>query len=179
MLSTPIRSGLAENMECDSGKSLAATKLLPEVEGVQEKVFKTTASLSHPRLATSHPFLQGCGYCIIIQANKQSNIAFNMCWGCMWRGHTCIYRGVYLWVRSMGAKSSKWCHQANWRLIKACWSAPIKLSTAFWFQTRCRSLLYMLTWETYHRKLDCARALDCRTCHTIYLEVNYIQMQKR
>lgn len=33
MLSTPIRSGLAENMECDSGKSLAATKLLPEVEG--------------------------------------------------------------------------------------------------------------------------------------------------
>lgn len=32
-LSTPTRSGLTENMDRDSGKSLAATKLLPEVEG--------------------------------------------------------------------------------------------------------------------------------------------------
>lgn len=76
---------------------------------------------------------------VVIASSPKSNIAFIMHWGCTWSIHTCIYRRVYLWVRSMEAKSGKWCHQANWRLIKACWSAPINLSTTFSFQTVCRS----------------------------------------
>lgn len=86
-VSTPIRSGLTDN-DCDSGKSRAATKLLPEVEGggverKKKKLLKpvplSPSLLSHPPLATSRPFLQGCGYCIIAQAKTQSNIRQSVC----------------------------------------------------------------------------------------------------
>lgn len=68
--------------------------------------------------------------------------------GCMRRLQTRVHCSVYLWVRSMGAKSSKWCHQANWGLIKSCWSAPIKLSTSFSFQA-----LINAVWVRHERNI--------------------------
>lgn len=117
-----------------------------------------------------------CRVVVIASSSKQTGclMLHSMSWGV----HVASpYRSVYLWVRSMGAKSSKWCHQANWRLIKACWSAPIKLSPTSSFQTLSHSLYtYLCAYiGNIPQETNSARAPYYRGCHTVKTEVTYKQ----
>lgn len=99
------------------------------------------------------------------KAKTETYTGFSVCA----RVCACIVDGVCIYEWGLeGAKSSKWCHQANWGLIKACWSGPINLSITFLFQTLSALIhTYMYACDTLHRSLS----LDCRICHTILRSV--------
>lgn len=157
----------------------AATKLLPEVEGGRGgggKRLLKPVPFPNPFCPTLVLLLAVHFSRVVVIASSpeqtHSLIVYRMC-SCMWRVYTCMSPSVYLWVRSMGAKSGKWCHQANWRLIKACWSAPINLSATFSFQTVSLPFIHVCLW---HKAQDVRLCLNPRQDMSPYLEVHYIHL---